>query len=632
MSVSHDDPRLTAYALGELSGKELAEFEALLEGDARARAEVAAIGVTTARLTRELERASGPALSERRRESVRAALQPNGSGVTTREEPMPEQAVPRARRWRRRWLLLAAIVPVLGVVMTQWTVERRGHAPRMAAPELSVSPMLHVAPPSDEMGVLDVSPRVVPYDALDENPFTSVASDPRSTFSIDVDTASYSLVRRFLRGNSLPPSGAVRIEELINYFSYAYPEPTGEAPVAIHAAVARAPWNPEHPLVRIGLKARHVDATSRPPANLVFLVDVSGSMLAPNKLELVKYGLLQLTETLGVDDRVSIVTYAGNSGMALAPTSGGQRRKIRQAIDRLEAGGTTNGAAGIELAYSLARQNFVAGNVNRVLLATDGDFNVGVTSQSELVELIQRQAESGVFLSVLGFGDGDYQDSTLEQLADEGNGNYAYIDGAAEARKVLVEQASGTLVTLAKDVKLQIEFNPAEVAGYRLIGYENRALAHQDFNDDSKDAGELGAGHSVTALYELIPARLPNAGVDALKYQRPTAPALPPSDELLTVKLRYQLPSGGASRSIEQAVRGPAQPLTGDFAFAAAVAEFGMLLRNSAHRGRASYEQVLRLTGEALGEGEERRAREQFVELVRTAERLSERGYDPRKH
>ena len=303
------------------------------------------------------------------------------------------------------------------------------------------------------------------YEAVVDNPFLSVASDPRSTFSIDVDTASYALVRRFLDSGSLPPPDAVRIEELINYFAYRYPQPSGDAPVSIVTSLARAPWNPAHYLARVALQARHVEAGARPAANLVFLIDVSGSMESENKLGLVKYGLRQLMSTLRDQDRVSIVTYAGNSGLALPPTSGERRDTILKAIDQLEAGGSTNGGAGIGLAYSLARQNFARGKVNRVLLATDGDFNVGVTSQGELVELIQREAKSGVFLSVLGFGDGNYKDSTLEQLADKGNGNYAYIDERAEAQKVLLEQATATLVTVAKDVKLQLEFNPTEAFG-----------------------------------------------------------------------------------------------------------------------------------------------------------------------
>jgi Ca-activated chloride channel homolog len=701
MSISHDDPRLTAYALGELSPEELAEFELLLARDARAQAEVAAIAELGARLTRELSRASSPALSERRRSGIHAALQ-------TRSGGMPERVTPMAQRSRRSWWLLAAMVPALGLVLllsnpresespgptvalsvaakaissngsesnepaanlpepivvpsllapaTEDTtldelnldayqgqglalngMDLRADVPRYTA--ANADPRQNILPPPGQNKALTTAEEAPEplnresYDVIEENPFVRVDSDPRSTFSIDVDTASYALVRRFLQDDRLPPRGAVRIEELVNYFSYHYPQPSGDAPVAIRTDVARAPWNPEHQLLRVALQARHVDPSARPPANLVFLIDVSGSMLAANKLDLVKFGLRELTETLGERDRVSIVTYAGNSGMALAPTAGSEHATILQAIERLEAGGSTNGAAGIELAYSLARKNFASGNVNRVLLATDGDFNVGTTSQSELVELVQNQAKSGVFLSVLGFGAGNYQDSMLEKLADKGNGNYAYIDQPREARKVLVEQANGTLLTLAKDVKLQLEFNPAEVAGYRLIGYENRKLAHPDFNDDSKDAGELGADHSVTALYELIPAGqpVPAAGVDALKYQRPPAPLEQPSTfsgELANVKLRYQPPAGGASRLLDQAVRGPALALAGDFAFVAAVAEFGMLLRSAAQRGNASYDQVLRLTEGALGEGKERQARAQFVELVRTARRLSSRGSNP---
>jgi Ca-activated chloride channel family protein len=712
MSQLHEDPRLTAYALGELSGEAQLEIEALLARDARAGIELEAIVEVQSRLERALAVSSSPALSARRRASLRAALAertaaPNGAA--SKDTPVPAQQRARSATARRRvGMLLAALVPA-GVallvfradpkqdelVVNTLTVaqsiqltasppdvsqaapdpqrellstasERTAEPPEMLAQRaarsavsnwagpLAEGPVAHAAERPMRMALSaprasavlpapevqsDGSPRTglggdraqhESYDANEDNPFVQVSTDPRSTFSIDVDTASYALVRRFLDAGNLPPQGAVRIEELVNYFSYRYPQPKGDAPVSVVASLGQAPWNPQHQLVRVALQARHVAASARPPANLVFLIDVSGSMAAPNKLELVKYGLRQLTRSLGARDRVSIVTYAGNSGLVLAPTLGSGRGEILQAIDRLEAGGSTNGGAGIELAYSLARQHFVAGSVNRVLLATDGDFNVGVTSPSALVELVQRQAKTGVFLSVLGFGDGNYQDSMLEKLADRGNGNYAYIDAPAEAEKVLVEQATGTLLTLARDVKLQIEFNPAEVAEFRLIGYENRKLEHQDFNDDTKDAGELGADHSVTALYELVRAgkALATPRVDPLVYQADgKAVTLPANDlegQLLHIKLRYQPPSGGPSRLLEQTLNDPVRDLDSDFRFAAAVAEFGLLLRHSPHRAQASYAQVLKLAESSLGDGPDRKARAQFVELVRQARQLDQ--------
>ncbi|MEI8312400.1 MAG: VWA domain-containing protein, partial [Verrucomicrobiota bacterium] len=360
------------------------------------------------------------------------------------------------------------------------------------------------------------------YDVVQENVFLDAKANPLSTFSIDVDTASYANVRRFLNSDQLPPAGAVRIEELINYFPYSYPQPDAEVPFSVSVETARPPWAPEHELVRIGIKGRELEARNRPASNLVFLVDVSGSMQPENKLPLLKRSLRALVENLGDEDRVAVAVYAGSSGLVLPPTPGSDKRRIRAAIDQLGAGGSTNGAQGIRLAYETARENFLKEGNNRVILCTDGDFNVGTTSQSSLVKLIEKERASGVFLSVLGFGDGNLKDSTMEKLADKGNGNYAYIDSFSEGRKVLVEEMGGTLFTIAKDVKIQVEFNPARVAGYRLIGYENRLLAKEDFNNDKKDAGEIGAGHAVTALYEVVPAgkSLPGGNsVDPLKYQ-----------------------------------------------------------------------------------------------------------------
>ena len=457
------------------------------------------------------------------------------------------------------------------------------------------------------------------FDHFVENPFVRVKDDARSTFSIDVDTASYALVRSQLARGQKPPGGAVRIEELVNYFDYHYPQPPAGAAFAVAAHVTEAPWSPRHRLLRIGIQGKDVDLSQRPAANLVFLLDVSGSMEPANKLPLLKRGLRLLVEQLEARDRVSMVVYAGASGLVLPPTPGSHRQRILRAIDQLDAGGSTNGGEGIQLAYAQAKQSFVPGGINRVLLATDGDFNVGVTSQSELVSLIQKQAKQGVFLSVLGFGQGNYNDSTLEKLADQGNGNYAYIDKLSEARKVLVEQASGTLMTIAKDVKLQLEFNPRKVEAYRLIGYENRVLEHRDFNDDRKDAGELGAGHTVTALYEVIPAgmRVPEPTVDGLKYQAPAAlTAAADTEEFVTVKLRYKAPDADRSRLLEVPVQDGGSEFaraTGDFRFAACVAAFGMLLRDSSYRGNWTLDDIRRVAS-SLTEGDEHRG--EFVTLL----------------
>jgi Ca-activated chloride channel family protein len=463
------------------------------------------------------------------------------------------------------------------------------------------------------------------YDHLVDNPFLATADNPLSTFSIDVDTGSYSNIRRFLmQQNQLPPPGAVRIEELVNYFRYDYPQPTDERPFSVTTEVASCPWQSEHRLVRIGLKGREIPKDKRPPSSIVFLIDVSGSMEQPNKLPLVQQSLKLLTEQLGENDHVAIVVYAGRAGLVLPSTTGDHRQAILEAIDRLRAGGSTNGAQGIQLAYEIASQNFIKGGINRVLLATDGDFNVGVTNQDALVRLIQEHAKSGVFLTVLGFGYGNLKDSTMEKLADKGNGAYAYIDDLPEARKMLVEQLGSTLITIAKDVKIQIEFNPAAVAGYRLIGYEKRLLAKEDFNNDKKDAGEIGAGHTVTALYEIVPTPTasspsPPAGegrdegeaaesaapaVDALKYVKPAALTdAAKSGELLTLKLRYKQPDGDKSTLMETPVKDSGQKYgqaTADFKFAAAVAAFGMILRDSEFKGNATLGAVQELAKEAV--------------------------------
>lgn len=471
------------------------------------------------------------------------------------------------------------------------------------------------------------------YDSFAENSFLKSVDAPLSTFSIDVDTASYSNMRRFLRSGHMPPRGSVRIEEFINYFTYNYPQPTKDDPFSVTTEAIDCPWNAEHVLLRVGLKGKEIHAQERPATNLVFLVDVSGSMQDANKLPLVRDSLKLLVRQLNDRDRVALVVYAGRTAVVLPSTGGDRKQTILDAIDSLQSGGSTNGGAGISLAYQMAVDHFIPGGVNRVVLATDGDFNVGVTSQDELVSLIEEKAKSGVFFSALGYGMGNLKDSTLEKLADKGNGNYAYIDTLQEARKVLVEQMSGTLVTIAKDVKIQIEFNPAKVVSYRLLGYENRALAAQDFNDDKKDAGEIGAGHTVTALYELALVgtsviqvqELPK--VDPLKYQQPKR-ALPKNspvhDELLTLKLRYKAPDGKESKLIERPVKNAVKPYAkagADFKFASAVAAFGMLLRQSEHRGSITYDAVLEMAQESVGR-DESGYRKEFVALVRQARDL----------
>lgn len=467
------------------------------------------------------------------------------------------------------------------------------------------------------------------YDRIDENPFLAVRQNPLSTFSIDVDTASYANVRRFLNLRSLPPKDAVRIEELVNYFPYRYAPPEDDAPFSVHAETAACPWAPSHRLLRIALKGREIDFQNRPASNLVFLLDVSGSMNEPNKLPLLKSALRLLVERLGENDRVAIVVYTGASGLALPATSGERQETILAALGALEAGGSTNGGAGIELAYQVARENFIKGGVNRVVLATDGDFNVGVSDQGSLSRLIEREAESGVFLSVLGFGSGNLKDSTMEQLADRGNGNYAYIDSINEARKALVEQAGGTLVTIAKDVKLQVEFNPEQIASYRLIGYENRLLRSEDFNDDRKDAGDIGAGHAVTAFYELAPIDEESAAtVDELKYQRAgeTTDAAG-SGELATLKLRYKEPDGEQSRAMSITIADSGNSFSQaseDFRFAAAAAAFGLVLRDSPNKGDADLAEIEQWANTAIGT-DENGYRAEFIRLVKRAQELKGR-------
>jgi Ca-activated chloride channel family protein len=470
------------------------------------------------------------------------------------------------------------------------------------------------------------------FEPITDNAFKRVSEEALSTFSVDVDTASYSKTRDFLlRAGQLPRPDAVRIEELINYFDYDYmpPKPDAKHPFATHVEVTDCPWNSDHLLARIGLKGKAMTAEERPPCNLVFLLDTSGSMNAANKLPLVIEGMQMLIDQLTEKDQVAITVYAGSAGLVLDSTSAKKSKKIRKALTQLSAGGSTNGGAGIALAYQTARDNFMTEGVNRVILCTDGDFNVGVTGTDALVRMVEQEAKGGIFLSVLGFGMGNHNDAMLEKVSGRGNGNYAFIDTKNEAHKVLVDQTSGTLVTIAKDVKLQLEFNPKHVAQYRLIGYENRMLAKEDFNDDKKDAGEIGAGHAVTALYELVPAGkeadASQPEVDDLKYQtehKPTEAA--DRDELMTLKLRYKQPDGDTSTRVEIPVANRSvdfQKASDDIRFAAAVASFGMQLRRSEYAGNWTLSDVEQVAKSAKGE-DDYELRTEFLQLVRAASQL----------
>jgi Ca-activated chloride channel family protein len=472
------------------------------------------------------------------------------------------------------------------------------------------------------------------YARIEENPWLAVENNPLSTFSIDVDRASYTNVRRLILGGDRPPIDAVRIEEMVNYFTYDYPDVDGEHPFGIATEVVEAPWRPRHRLVRIGVQGRRMDIEELPPSNLVFLLDVSGSMQPYNKLPLLKKSLRLLVNELRPEDRVAIVVYAGAAGQVLPSESGREKERILDALESLEAGGSTAGGAGIKLAYKIGAENYIEGGNNRVILATDGDFNIGASSDAEMVRLIEEKREHGIFLTVLGFGMGNLKDSKMEALADHGNGNYAYIDNLLEARKVLVTEMGGTLLTIAKDVKIQVEFNPARVQAYRLIGYENRLLAGEDFNDDLKDAGELGAGHSVTALYEVVPVGAPpvkTGSVDPLRYQRPEEGSEESSsearhagedDELMFVKLRYKAPDGNRSRLLELPVPDRAGNASTDLRFAASVAAFGMLLRDSEQCGDFTLADVSRLARASLGD-DRHGYRAEFVRLVEATRELS---------
>ncbi len=661
-NISPDDPRLTLFALHEMEPAEQAEFEKLLQQDAAARQAVEEIRATAATITAALEGepvethqpARKPAASLLRFPQLYYVMSGLAAACFAVIFFLQEERKYESKQYMEITLAEAAKDKAMraqaneqkakaaeGVIAMNLPVAPSPAPMPMDAVSYggsgggaSFAPMLKAAPGMSSGTMAAPADRefnTESYAYRKDNAYQRVVDQPYSTFSADVDTASYANVRRFLLQGQRPPADAVRIEEMVNYFPYGDRPPTGDAPFAASLEVASAPWAPEHRLVRIGIKGRELSEAARPAANLVFLLDVSGSMDEPNKLPLVKQSLRLLVDKLRPDDHVAIVIYAGASGLALPSTPASHKAEILDAIERLDAGGSTNGAMGIQLAYDIAKAHFIPGGVNRVILATDGDFNVGVTSEGELVRLVEEKAKTGVFLTVLGFGMGNIKDSALEQLADKGNGNYAYIDSLAEAKKTLVEQAGGTLVTIAKDVKLQVEFNPALVQAYRLIGYENRLLAREDFNNDKVDAGEIGSGHTVTALYEVVPvgAELPATGsVDPLKYQKvedsKSKSENPKSGELLTVKIRYKEPAGEVSSKLEFPLHDTGAAFASasqDFKFAAAVAAFGMVLRDSPHKGAATLTDVIAWGRAGLG-GDAGGYRSKFLGLVERAQTL----------
>ncbi|MFC1734555.1 von Willebrand factor type A domain-containing protein [Candidatus Hydrogenedentota bacterium] len=670
MKFDKDDPRLIDYALGELDDAERDAVEAALAEDEDARKIVKEIRVTAQAASEAMKAEPAPALTDEQRSNILETAAPGVVDIAKK---------PRKPLLSMSFLTKAAgVLVVLGVgtavvvpnlMRSRMTVNTMAGKPvdfskGVATDAWNSSQLLQPgsAPPPSRGSKLKKMPAqpstgyrahtlgregeresevrfidslepladlgTESYDRITDNAFVSVLDAPLSTFSIDVDTASYSNMRRFImQQGHFPPKDAVRIEEMVNYFNYDYELPLGDDPFSANVDIATCPWNGENRLARIGLKGWEIAADERPACNLTFLLDVSGSMNNRNKLPLVKEGMKLLVNNLNSDDRVAIAVYAGAAGLVLPSTSAGDTHTILGAMDKLNAGGSTAGGAGIQLAYDTATQNFVEGGINRVILATDGDFNVGITDQGSLTRLIEDKAKSGVFLTVLGFGMGNYKDSTLEKLADKGNGNYAYIDNINEARKVLVEEIGSTLVTIAKDVKIQVEFNPTEVSAYRLIGYENRLMAARDFNDDSKDAGEIGAGHTVTALYEIVPAGMETHGpkVDPLKYQARSAlsPAAT-SGEVFTLKLRYKEPDGDTSKLLEFPIRDNMFNLpdvSKDFRFAAAVAGFGMILRDSPYKGSVNYDMLRELAEDGLA-NDDYGYRREFMEIVSKAENL----------
>ena len=488
------------------------------------------------------------------------------------------------------------------------------YAPKVAG-NVGRRPVSPQIPAEPEYKIQKQESNTEEYANITENIFLETIKNPLSTFSIDVDTASYSNIRRYITNNQLPPKDAVRIEEMINYFTYNYPEPEGDRPFSVNLEMTQSPWNIQNKIVKIGIQGKKISNKKMPPANIVFLIDTSGSMEDENKLPLLKSAYKLLLDQLREEDKISIVAYAGSAGVVLEPTSASNKTKILDALDNLQAGGSTAGGEGIALAYKLAEDSFIKNGNNRVILATDGDFNVGTSSDGELVRMIEKEREKGVFLSVLGFGMGNYKDSKMEQLADKGNGNYAYIDTIKEAKKVFVSQLGGTLLTIAKDVKLQLEFNPTKVKAYRLIGYENRALKNEDFNDDKKDAGDLGSGHTVTALYEIVPAGVNSSSiksVDQLKYQTVEKTSSSNTNETLTVKLRYKEPKASTSQLITKVLNTDSKNPSKDLKFAMAVAEMGLIMRGSEFKGNSSISNVIKLADNTTSD----EYRKEFIQLV----------------
>lgn len=700
-TFDRDDPRLTAYALDELSDAERPEVEALLAANADARKFVTEMQETASALESSYLAEPLPELSDDQRGELEQQLIAPRQGIRSGffktviaaaalviasiglalwsqvgEQPAPfmyaffgdesqkssvlRATLPAENRRARPDQFFAYSVqseaerpaadPVAGRRLSareRKQLEALGYVRGVSASADAerLRELGYVGADDDGADRRLVEPeaeiveeeRIVPgehdtegYAHVEENAWRLAAREPLSTFSIDVDTASYSNMRRFLNEGRLPPPSSVRIEEFINYFSYDDPAPLDDAPFRTTTEVASCPWQPRHRLVRIGIKAKEIDWSERKPSNLVFLLDVSGSMNSPDKLPLLQRSLKLLVEQLDERDRVAIAVYAGASGLVLPSTPAERSAEILAALERLSAGGSTNGGAGIELAYKIATEQFIDGGINRVILATDGDFNVGVTDHGSLVGLIEEKRETGVFLSVLGFGTGNLKDSTMELLADKGNGQFAYIDSIAEAKKVLVSEMGGTLIPVAKDVKIQVEFNPARVSAWRLIGYENRQLAHQDFNDDTKDAGEIGAGHSVTALYQVVPPEVPFEGpsVDPLRYDR-TDPAERSSgasfsDELMYLKLRYKEPDGQTSRLITTPVEDRRQlfhEASQDLRFSAAVAGFGLLLRDSRYLDEFDCSRAYQIAWESRGE-DPGGHRKEFLRLLQRAREL----------
>ncbi len=680
MTNLSNDPRLTAYALGELSPDETREFEMELQKDPKAQKEVEEIKQTAALMKGELSKeetmnlgpdkvaqlesetiekkswldiirskymmAGIPALAasvlivlnvakeeknihylsktapEKKADAINQAVgllkESQSNKVATKGKTEGRVAKPMKKMARKAEMDMMADEEL---VMPSNFAGRSAGAP---AAKMNVvgGGMIAQEPMPVDQGQFNTED----YDKIENVDWTRVSDQPLSTFSVDVDTASYSNMRRFLNNGSLPPVDSVRIEEFVNYFDYDYETPSGKHPFAVNFEQSISPWNPKYKLVRIGVKGKEIKTEERPNSNFVFLLDVSGSMNDPNKLPLLKDAMKLLTRKLTEKDRVSIVVYAGASGLVLPSTPGNQKAKILGALTQLSAGGSTNGGQGIELAYKVAQENFIKGGINRVILATDGDFNVGNTSRGGLITMIEEKAKSNIFLTVLGLGMGNYKDGMLEKLADKGNGNYAYLDTLNEAKKVLINDMNSTLITIAKDVKIQVEFNPSKVSAYRLIGYENRKLAAKDFNDDKKDAGEIGAGHTVTAFYEVVPAgvEIDSPAVDALKYQRPKKVAKGNTDELMTVKLRYKEPEGSSSTKVEFPLKDEKKKFEAasrDFQFAASVASFAMILRKDKRIGEMSIQKVIDTAKQNKGE-DSFGYRQEFIENVELAREL----------